>query len=257
MALLAGALSTLHETQLAERVLAIPHPPAGRSAAYYARVQSYWLRAVSRQAEVEEDWPRALAAADQWDALAAQWPGLRYWDRTVQMRALALAHTGHMAEAQRLIGTSPADCYACLVIRGQIAQLAGQRAVADRWFAEALRQGPTLPFAEGNWARALLTRGDVAGAVGKAKAALAKNPNYVEAAMTLAEAKLAQGDAAGAASGLAELSKASPGWARLHLKWGEALARQGKGAAAHAQFTAAARLDLTPTERAELAAQKV
>jgi hypothetical protein len=42
----------------------------------------------------------------------------------------------------------------------------------------------------------------------------------------------------------------------LHLKWGEALARQGRADEAKAQFAAAARLDLTAAERAELAAQK-
>ena len=45
----------------------------------------------------------------------------------------------------------------------------------------------------------------------------------------------------------------APRWGRLHLKWGEALARLGKMNEARAKWTAAAGMDLTPSERAELA----
>ena len=45
----------------------------------------------------------------------------------------------------------------------------------------------------------------------------------------------------------------APNWGRLHLKWGEALAYAGKKAEAQKHFARAAALDLTPTEKAELA----
>jgi hypothetical protein len=41
----------------------------------------------------------------------------------------------------------------------------------------------------------------------------------------------------------------------LHLKWGEALVYAGKRDEAKAQFARAAALDLTPSEKAELARQ--
>jgi Tfp pilus assembly protein PilF len=51
----------------------------------------------------------------------------------------------------------------------------------------------------------------------------------------------------------AEANKYAPNWGRLHLKWGEALAYSGKPAEAKAQFARAATLDLTPSEKSELA----
>ena len=51
----------------------------------------------------------------------------------------------------------------------------------------------------------------------------------------------------------AEADKYAPNWGRLHLKWGEALAYAGKKDEARAQFARAAALDLTPSEKTELA----
>ena len=51
----------------------------------------------------------------------------------------------------------------------------------------------------------------------------------------------------------AEAEKYAPNWGRLHLKWGEALVYSGKPTDAKAQFARAAQLDLTPSEKAELA----
>jgi hypothetical protein len=48
-------------------------------------------------------------------------------------------------------------------------------------------------------------------------------------------------------------AKAYPWWGRVQLKWGEALAESGKADAAKARFALAARLELTPAERVELA----
>jgi Tfp pilus assembly protein PilF len=51
----------------------------------------------------------------------------------------------------------------------------------------------------------------------------------------------------------AAADKYAPNWGRLHLKWGEALAYSGKPAEAKAQLARAAALDLTPSEKSELA----
>jgi Flp pilus assembly protein TadD len=71
------------------------------------------------------------------------------------------------------------------------------------------------------------------------------------------EALLKKGDAAGAVARFAEAEKSAPRWARLHLKWAEALARLGRRDEARAHLKAAAAMDLTPSERAELAAQRI
>ncbi len=51
----------------------------------------------------------------------------------------------------------------------------------------------------------------------------------------------------------AEADKYAPNWGRLHLKWGEALRYVGKKDEAQKQFARAAQLDLTPSEKSELA----
>jgi hypothetical protein len=61
---------------------------------------------------------------------------------------------------------------------------------------------------------------------------------------------LALGDAS---QGQAEAEKYAPNWGRLHLRWGEALYYAGKKDEAQKQFARAAALDLTPSERTELA----
>jgi Tfp pilus assembly protein PilF len=50
-----------------------------------------------------------------------------------------------------------------------------------------------------------------------------------------------------------EAEKYAPNWGRLHLKWGEALVYANKKDEAKAQFARAAALDLTSSEKAELA----
>jgi len=51
----------------------------------------------------------------------------------------------------------------------------------------------------------------------------------------------------------AEAEKYAPNWGRLHLKWGESLAYSGNKEEAAKQFTRAAALYLTPSEKFELA----
>ena len=50
-----------------------------------------------------------------------------------------------------------------------------------------------------------------------------------------------------------EAAKYAPNWGRLHLKWGEALYYAGRKDEAPAQFAAAARLDLSESDKRALA----
>ena len=51
----------------------------------------------------------------------------------------------------------------------------------------------------------------------------------------------------------AEAEKYAPNWGRLHLKWGQALVWSGNKEESAKHFARAATLDLTPTEKQELA----
>jgi tetratricopeptide (TPR) repeat protein len=95
--------------------------------------------------------------------------------------ALVKARSGDRAAAQATIAPTPMDCYICLRHRGLIAALAGDKAGADRWFAQAVSQAPDLPQAYIDRGQAHLDWGDVAGAIRDAVAAARLGPHDPDA----------------------------------------------------------------------------
>ncbi|HEX4097868.1 MAG TPA: hypothetical protein VHX64_14165 [Caulobacteraceae bacterium] len=166
--------------------------------------------------------------------------------------ATAMAHAGDLSGAQAMAALGPADCYACQWARGDIAALSGDARTADLGFAEAVRQGPSLPFAYVEWARAKLARGDAGGAIALAVTAAAKSPHYADASEIWGEALLKKADFAGAASRFATADADAPAWGRNHLEWGVALMLSGRYAEARRQFEAANGLELSIGDRAAL-----
>ncbi len=209
-------------------------------------------------------WIDLLAEWQRWDELSAllarPWspdvpPGhVRAIDPTLRWpwQAWLAAREDRVDAAREIAGRTPLDCYLCLRMRGRIEMLAGQPAAADRWFAEAVRQGPSLADAELEWAQAKLARGDRAGALALAREAVRKAPNWADPRKLEGDLLALAGDDAGALRSYATAAKLAPRWGALHTAWGAALARRGELAAARARWTAAARMDLNPAERAEL-----
>jgi hypothetical protein len=202
------------------------------------------------------DWAGVVSAYEAYNALDMSWAiPMDRKPRTLMaspIAAIAYAHLGQAAQAQALIATTPLDCYRCVDARGVIAAAAGDWAGADRWFAEAVRQAPSPPFAYADQAQSRLARGDVSGAIALLQTAYAKSPHYADALELWGEALVRRGDYAGAAAKYAEADRWAPQWGRNHLMWAEALAKAGKGQEARAQKQAAAGLELTAAERAEL-----
>ncbi len=166
--------------------------------------------------------------------------------------ALALAKLGDAAGAQALIAATPLDCYLCVRMRGQIAATAHEWPAAQRWFAEAVRQGPSLPFAETDWGLMLLDEGDPDAAVVKLEAAAKKGPHFADPQELWGEALMRKGDFAGAAGRFEAADRDAPHWGRNHLRWGEALAKLGRMDEARAQWRTAAGLELSAADRATL-----
>jgi predicted Zn-dependent protease len=201
---------------------------------------TYWIAAEAG------DWTVALAdarAADAW--LAERKPtrplmGLLQAVWIHPLEALALARTGDIAGASALIGTTPLDCYLCLRVRGQIATEAKDGPAADRWFAEAARQAPSLPFAETEWGQALLARGDTGGAIAKLARANKASSHFADPLELWGEALLKKGDAKGAVEKFRAADAEAPHWGRNHRLWGEALSRLGRADEAKAQLRQAA-----------------
>jgi tetratricopeptide (TPR) repeat protein len=167
--------------------------------------------------------------------------------------ALAKAHLGEVASAKVLIAAAPGDCYDCMRIRGTIASLAGEGERADYWFARAANFAPSIPFAATDWGRSLLTRGKPDGAIEKFKLANQKGPHFADPLEMWGEALMVKNQSHLALARFEEAEKYAPNWGRLHLKWGEALVYAGKKDEAKVQFARAAALDLTPSEKSDLA----
>ena len=169
--------------------------------------------------------------------------------------ALAKARLGDVAGGEALIATTPGDCYDCVLTRAQIAEQAGQSGRADYWFARAVQQAPSIPFAYADWGQVLLARGNADAAIAKFTLANQKGPHFADPLEMWGEALMAKKQPGQALTKFADAEKYAPNWGRLHLKWGEALTDAGKKDEARKQFTKAARLDLSSADKAELVRQ--
>ncbi len=210
------------------------------------------------QESARENWTGIAAlVAEAEKTLAAQaygFPLVMARQRILQPAlALARARLGDIAGAQSLIAATPADCYDCIRTRGRIASEAKQWARADWWFARAVADAPSIPMAHEDWGRSLLARGKPDEAIAQFTLANKKGPHFADALEGWGEALIAKSQSHLALAKFAEAEKYAPNWGRLHLKWGEALVWAGKKDDARKQFARAAELDLTPSEKAELA----
>jgi tetratricopeptide (TPR) repeat protein len=167
--------------------------------------------------------------------------------------ALIDAHLGDLRGAHALIDKTPTDCVPCLRFRGRIDAIEKNWRGADYWFARAVAAAPSIPFGYADWGEALLAKGDLEGAITKFKIANAKGPHFADPLEMWGEALIRQNRSDLALAKFAEAAKYAPNWGRLHLKWGEALLWSGNKAGAVKQFAIAAGLDLTLSEKSELA----
>ncbi len=155
------------------------------------------------------------------------------------------------ANADAILKALPTDCYICTRMRGRIAAQQGRADAASWWFARAVDQAPSLPFAGADWGRVLLAKGDPDGAIAKFEAAHKQGPNFADPLEGLGEALIAKNRSDVALEKFEKADKLAPNWGRLHLKWGEALVHSGDRLGAEKQFRIAASLDLSPSERRE------
>jgi tetratricopeptide (TPR) repeat protein len=96
-------------------------------------------------------------------------------------------------------------------------------------------------------------KGDLDGAIAKLEIAHAKGPHFADPLAFWGELLIAKNRSDLALKKFDEAAKYAPNWGRLHLKWGEALLWSGNKGEAKKQFAIAATLDLTSSEKSELA----
>jgi tetratricopeptide (TPR) repeat protein len=176
---------------------------------------TYWIAAAT------DDWPAALAdarACDSW--LDAHTPANKLLGRLgpvwIQpLEALAMAKAGDVAGAETLISKTPLDCYLCVRVRAQISRIKRDWPAAERWFAEAARQGPSLPFAFSEWGDMRLAKGDVEGAIAKFEAAHRESPHFADALKGWGDALARQGQWKDALARYDEALEYAPKWKAL------------------------------------------
>jgi tetratricopeptide (TPR) repeat protein len=203
-----------------------------------------------------EDWS-AMARDGEADALIEQQSVPNLGDAMRRLvgpyRPLAYAALGRRGEADPLIAATPLDCDPCVETRGRIATIEGDWRMADLWFGALVRQTPGIPLGNNDWGASYLARGDLDAAIVQFKLAHDKGPNWADPLEGWGAALMKKGDVAGAVEKFAEADRDAPRWGRNHLRWGEALAWLDRTDEARAQWRAAAAMDLSAADRAELA----
>jgi tetratricopeptide (TPR) repeat protein len=185
----------------------------------------YWVAAAS------DDWPAALTDARACDAwLDAHAPTDKLFGqlRAVWIQplvALAMAKTGDVAGAEALISATPLDCYLCVRVRGQIAAIHGDSPSAERWFAEAVRQAPSIPFAYSEWGNMELSKGDTKSALTKFAGAHLRGPHFADPLKGWGDALARQGQWSSALAKYDEALEDAPNWKELKAAR-EAVAKQ-------------------------------
>ena len=172
---------------------------------------------------------------------------------TAPLLAVLYAKTGDWAKADTLLKSLPGDCDICVRARGRVEAIRGNWNEAARWFALVSARSPSIPFADSEWGRMLMQKGDLDGAIAKFESAHRKGPHFADPLEMWGEALIAKSRSDLAIVKLEEANKYAPNWGRLHLKWGEALWWLGNKADARKQFDVASKLDLTPAEQSQLA----
>jgi tetratricopeptide (TPR) repeat protein len=205
-----------------------------------------WREALATAAAVQAVDPKSLSLLDRAAFVVRTRRDFAAW------HAWAKAMSGDLADAKAMIAATPLDCDTCLLMRGRIATAERDFPAAERWFGQATRQAPSIPFAYTDWGAERLARGDVEGAIGKWQFAHAKSPKFADPLELWGEALMAKHDYAGAVAKFAEADKDAPRWGRNHMQWGEALMLSGRYAEARAQYETAKGMDLSKPDRAAL-----
>jgi tetratricopeptide (TPR) repeat protein len=163
-----------------------------------------------------------------------------------------LARIGRAQEAEALLAPLEADCYPCLVARGEVAAIGGDRAAARRWFSEAARQGPSLPYAHEALGRMLASAGDFGGAYAAFAEAHRIGPLWAEPLKHWGDTLARQRDWREAERRYRQAAAYAPRWGALQLGWARVLWAAGRRDEARDRLRAAGAMDLSPADRERL-----
>lgn len=162
-------------------------------------------------ADALESYRSAITNAAQQSAFVRNTQATSSWPLQVR----ALLKLGRNDEAAALIGRTPLDCYTCLRMRGRVAEAMGDLPGAQRWFAEAVKQGPRLAQAYLDWGRLLLRAGRQEAAIAKIERSAEMSPNWPDPLKCWGDALAAQGKRDAALAKYDAALKIAPNWTEL------------------------------------------
>ncbi|HEY2032210.1 MAG TPA: hypothetical protein VGH02_00845 [Rhizomicrobium sp.] len=241
---IASAIAAAHALSVSADQFSAEEVESARVLADAAR--SDWQAEASDAKVLFDSWKSDPGYSANFDALEAT-------TQAAPLLAQAQARRGDFAKAWGTINATPRDCYTCVRTRGQIASLQKNWTGAEYWFADAVRQAPSIPFAYADWGQMLMAKGDDDGAIAKFEIANQKGPHFADPLEMWGEALIAKNHSDLALAKFEEANKYAPNWGRLHLKWGEALVWAGKKDEARKQFAIARSLELSPADARECA----
>ena len=137
--------------------------------------------------------------------------------QTWPTQADSLLKLGRLAEAAAMIARTPLGCYSCLVIRGKVAASRGDPMEAQRWFKEAVRQGPRLPLAYLEWGRLLAAHGKTIAAEARFDEAAKFAPNWADPLKYRADLFAARGKTTQAVKDYDAATRRAPNWQDLRI----------------------------------------
>ena len=129
--------------------------------------------------------------------------------------ARALIRLGRFDEAAALLARTPSDCYDCVIARGTLAEAQGKPAMAQRFYAEAARQGPRLAPAFVEWGRLLVRTRRYDSALTKLEQAARIAPNWADPLKYKGDALAAQGKREDARAAYDAALERAPRWQTL------------------------------------------
>ncbi|HEY3636922.1 MAG TPA: tetratricopeptide repeat protein [Rhizomicrobium sp.] len=150
--------------------------------------------------------------------------------------AYVFARLGNVAAARAYGAALPPDCYPCIIARARIEGLSHNWQAADSLFADAVRLGPSLPFAYTDWGAMLLARGEYDAAIAKLGVAHQKGPHFADPLELWGEALMQMNRSDLALAKFQDANNYAPNWSRLHHEWGKALMYLGRRDEAKQQF---------------------
>ena len=158
--------------------------------------------------------------------------------------AEVLVAVGRTEDAVKMLAPTRGDCYPCLVARGEVAAAQRDFAGATRWFAEAARQGPSLPQADYQWGRMLAANDNRPAALAHFAVAAKRAPGWYEPPYAAGRLLIAGHRFGEARAQLEKAHTAAPKRADVMLALGRAQWLSGDRKAALATWAVARRLDL-------------